>query len=45
VDVLPLQPDNVHKQPLGQAVLAHDPGRSTVTLVGQLDVSISPEGQ
>ena len=40
VHVLPLQADHVHQQPLGQPVLAHDPGGLVASVVGEHQVPV-----
>ena len=45
VDVLPLQPDDVDEQALGEAVLAHDAGGDQPALVGELEVAVAREGE
>ena len=45
VDVLPLEPDDVDEQPLGEPVLAHDAGGEQAAVVGQLEVAVAGQAQ
>lgn len=42
---LPLQPEHVDEEPLGEAVLAHHPGRGPATRLGQLKVAVIGHGE
>ena len=44
VDELPVETDHVGEQPLGESVLAHDPGGEAQALVGELEVTIALDG-
>ncbi len=45
VHQLPVQPDDVGEQPLGEPVLAHHPRGEPQTLVGQLQVAVPLDGE
>ena len=45
MDELPVQPDHVGEQPLGEPVLAHHPGREPRALVGELEVPVALDGE
>ena len=45
VHELPVEPDHVGEQPLGEPVLAHHPGRQPHALVGELEVAVALDGE
>ena len=45
VHQLPVEPDHVGEQPLGQAVLAHHPHGQAVPLAGELQVAVTLDGE